>query len=553
MGSYKPCWESPSEAKTRLAKLTPGYAANRLASELREGIRMLGGMPDDHPKVLHVISDFQRSALAGVDQLAVPANLDLRVNKVGPLLARNRGLAVSIMAAGASHIRLYAFNDGTSGKVAMIENGKKGSFDIVPGQSSTWLTDKGAPQSWVDRKLVIEEEDTLAADNVAYDVFQRQDVIPVWLYEPRVEAKRPTFGRPTTEHHIYEQSTYYLNAALQPAFAGESRSESCFQPALLNDKDLSVALAALGTKKSPRLLFIPATATIPPELVELAKAMTARGGAVVFFSGPALVANDYQTAFGSLLPVNIGAVGTAPSSPALALIDDHHPLWGGLDTQTRRQLAKIGLRERNAVELLDSGRALAYYSDAMPFIAERQVGPGRVYFVNTTADRGWSDWPADPPLFVPAIHLLATRAMGLETFAPANPPFIVGERGTMVLDPIYAGKTVRLGQEQRVVDETGRVSGVVLTEPGLIDVTLDDGTVVGRLAANFPPSESVLESYAEPVVLQRLASLRQAGSKAAVRWAQNIDLGSLAWKLCLVLAAMLLLIEPVMANVKVRS
>ncbi len=64
----------------------------------------------------------------------------------------------------------------------------------------------------------------------------------------------------------------------------------------------------------------------------------------------------------------------------------------------------------------------------------------------------------------------------------------------------------------------GRVQNVILEKPGAIDLTLGNGTSAGKIAVNFPPSESVLESDPEPVVRQRLESLREAGGGSAVRW-----------------------------------
>jgi hypothetical protein len=566
LGNYRPHWESAAEAAARVEQLAPGFAGNRLTGELREGVRLLGEMPDDHPKVLHVISDFQRSALGGIDQLGLPSNLELRLDKVGPVQALNRGVTVSVLAAGATDIGLYALSDGTGGPVELVENGKSREFVIAPGQVASRLTVEGSAESWMERKLVLGEDDALAADNVAYDVFQPQDAIPVWLYEPRGEVVAPAAAAPAefprrpagpaaetgAVEHLYDQASYYLNAALQPTFVGESRSESRFQPQVLTAETLGAARDGLAAPGAPQMLFIPATAEVPAELGELAEALVARGGAVVFFAGPEVVPAGYEAAFGGLLPVVVGGSEELKLAPALATIDERHALWGGLDSQTRRQLATVKLRSRSAVEVVKGGRALAYFADAAPLIVERRVGPGRTYFVNTSADRGWSDWPADPPLFVPAVHLLAARALGLEALAPAHEPLVAGERRTLALDPVLAGKRLRVGDEVLEIDPQGKVN-VMIAQPGIHELALEDGTAVTRVAVNFPATESVLESYAQTVALQRLESLRTQGGEAAVRWEGNMDEGGLAWKLCLVLAALLLLIEPVMANMRARA
>jgi hypothetical protein len=96
------------------------------------------------------------------------------------------------------------------------------------------------------------------------------------------------------------------------------------------------------------------------------------------------------------------------------------------------------------------------------------------------------------------------------------------------------------------------VQNVIFEKPGVIDLTLDNGTSAGKIAVNFPPSESVLESDPEPVVRQRLESLREAGGGSAVRWEAE-EQGGLAWRLCLLAAALLLVIEPVVANLRMKA
>jgi len=554
----QPRWESPSDALARAARLEPGYAANRLAPDMREAVRLLAQMPDDNPKILHLVSDFQRSALSGVDQIALPSNIELRIDKVGPLQARNRGITVSVLAAGATDIGLYAFTDGTSGEITLLENGEPETFAIAPGQVASRLADGGLRETWTERGLLLEDDDAIAADNVAYDAFLPQEPIPVWLYEPlgAINPNAPPRGQgqgSASARHIYEQATYYISTALQPLFEEEDQSESRFRPQILTATGLPTAVAALDDPGAPRILFIPATATIPSSLPDLAENVIARGGAVLFLAGPELVPAAYHDAFAQILPVVIGADERIAFTPAMAPVSARHPLWGGLDAQTRRHFAHVSLRQRYAVELVGGARALAYYTDAMPLIAERAVGAGRAYFVNTSADRQWSDWPADPSLFVPFVHLLAARALGFETFAPAHQPLLAGERATLKIDPAHAGRMVRFNGQQRVVDESGWVQDVRFDEPGIHDLATDDGTLIRRIAVNFPPTESVLDCYSETVALQRLESFRQPGGGSVVRWETEPDEGGIAWKVCMALAALLLLVEPVMANARIKS
>lgn len=566
IGSYKPTWESPEEARARAAALRPGHSANRLASEMREAIRLLSEMPGDNPKILHIFSDFQRSSLVGTDSITLPANIGLEINQFGPQQMPNRGLTVSVIAAGATDMGFYAFSDGSSGDIQLIENDDAArTFPITPGQSASRLTNAAVPALWIERRLVLDasaDTDRLAADNVAFDAFEPQQPIPIWLYEPRGEvapqARQDRFTRSPnppgtgTVSHIYEQASYFLSTALQPGIDGEAQALSRFLPLTLTAAKLPAALESLEKPGAPRILFIPATAKVPPDLALLAKTLVARGGVVIFFSGPELDPAIYQTAFGNILPVEIGASEALTLTPALATIDDRHPLWGGLDPQNRRQMAAVAMRKRSAIQPAANTRTLAHYADATPLIVEATRGGGRVYFVNSSADRGWSDWPANPPLFVPAIHLLTARALGYDTFAPAHAPWIAGQRTTLKLDPVDAGKIIRFDGQEARADTAGFVRDIHIDTPGIHDISGEDGSVIRRVAVNFPPSESILENHPESVARQRLESLRRPTAKSAVRW-EATDHGGLAWKLCLALASLLLLVEPIFATRRTKA
>ena len=537
LGQSQPQWESPAQAATRVKALTPGFGANRLSTSLREATRLLAGMPEDRPKVLHVVSDFQRTALGGLDETVLPAGVGLEVTKVGGTRAQNRGLAVEVVSAGATDLGIYSFNDGTGGTLTLDENGTLRELPVTPGNGGVRLGHSGKKGEWITRRIELKEADAIAADNIAWDVYQAQDSIPVWLWEPATGAR-----------HTYEQASYYIDRALQPAADG-GQSTSRYRPVGLSEKDLAAAVAEVGSAGAPKLLIVPASKSVPAALI---KRIVESGGAVVLFGGPDLDPAVYGQEFAALLPVKIGQAEAFEKVPALGKIDESNGLWGVLDGQSRRQLEKSALKKRHAVELTPGAVALASYADGVPFIAERRIGQGKVEFVNTTADRTWNDWPASGALFVPAIHLLAARSLGDATFGPAHQPVSAGDAVTLKLASGLAGKVLKLGDASYPVEADGTVAKVIFDKPGVVDLSLADGTKAGKVAVNFPSSESVLESDPGPVVRQRLESLRQPGGGSSVRW-EGEEQGGLAWRVCLVLAALLLLIEPLVANHRMKT
>lgn len=537
-GGVRPAWESPTEARRRLKAMRPGFGENRLADDLRTAVRLLEAMPGDRAKLLHVVSDFQRGSLAGLDQLAIPAGIEVRAEKAGPLNASNRGVAVEVLATGAMDIGFYGFSDGSSGEMRIEENGRTTPWLVTPGRAATRFAPNDANGTWVTRKLEFDAQDTTDAiteDNAGYDSFPNPAVIPVWLIEPESRERRTA---------IYQQPGYFVQIALQPVLENEAFRASRYEPKVIKVSEVSAAKAG----KLPRLLVIPALPALANEVADLAKAVVADGGAVVFFTGPDLAVADYTQKLGDLLPVSIGAEVTFDQGQSLEAIDSHHPLWGGLDTQTRRELARIGLRLGHAIEAVKGARVLAYDATARPFIVERRIGQGGAYFVNTSSDRTWGDWAAKSALFVPALHQLCARALGADAFEARHTPWTAGQSDTLSLGRQHAGASIKISGQKYQADGRGELKAVVFDTPGVFDVTSMDDTLLERVAVNFPTSESTLDALPEAVVAQRLAALRQGGTQRVERWADDTEAGSMAWKICLALAALLLLIEPLLIH-----
>jgi hypothetical protein len=537
-GGVRPAWESPTEARRRLKAMRPGFGENHLVDDLRASVRLLETMPGDRAKLLHVVSDIQRSSLAGLDQLTIPAGIEVRAVKAGPLTAPNRGVAIEVMAAGAMDIGFYGFSDGSGGEMRIEENGRTTPWMVTPGRAETRLAPYAADGAWVTRKLGFDADeaiDAIAQDNMGYDSFPNPAVIPVWLIEPE-----PRDGHTA----IYQQAGYFVRIALQPVLENDAFRASRYEPRVVN-------VGEVPTVKSgelPRLLVIPALPALPNEVADLAKAVVADGGAVVFFTGPDLAVAEYTQKLGDLLPASIGAEVNFAQGQSLEPITDRHPLWGGLDTQTRRELARIGLRVGHSIEAGDGARVLAYDAAARPFIVERRFRQGGTYFVNTSSDRAWGDWAAKSALFVPALHQLCARALGVDAFEARHAPWTTGESSTLSLGRQHAGVSVTIAGQKHQTDDRGDVKAVVFEKPGVFDVTAAHNTLIQRVAVNFPTSESTLDALPEAVMTQRLAALRQGGTQRAQRWADDSQAGSIAWKICLALVALLLLIEPLLIH-----
>lgn len=536
-GITEPVWENPADAIRRIKQLKPGFSANLLAPALLKAEKMLDAMPDDHPKVIHVISDFQRSSFVDIDRVFVSSDVVLRLAKVGDENQGNRGVSVKVSKAGLTDIGVYSFHDGSTGSLQAIENGKKTQLVITPGQDAARLSHTGKKPEWISRKLFFDEQDALSADNQAWDVYQTQQEIPVLLWEP------------TAKERAFERASYFIDRALQPINNDGSAPISRYRPAVIDAAGLPAALENAGKPGAARLLLVPATQNLPTELVALVKKMLDAGGSVVFFGGPMLDIAGYRDGFGDLLGVDLGAPEAITATPALQPITARNALWGELDAATRFQIAQASLKTRHKLKASSTAMVLARYTDDVPFVVENAAGKGRVFFINTSADRSCGDWPTSYAQFVPAVHLLAANALRssevLATFTPA----IAGEARNLQFSTDAAGKSLKIAEQEITIDPDGVAKQVMFPEPGVTSLTLSDGTDAGKIAVNFPTTESNLVCDTAAIVRQRLESLRRQDGDPAVRW-ESESQGGLAWKLCLLGAALLLVIEPAIANLR---
>ena len=522
----RPGWTDPGTARSTIRKLVPGFAANQLHADLLTAVALLRAAPDDQPKILHLISDFQRSSFAGIDQVAIPQNIQIRLTKTSPEKPSNRGVTVTVTRAGASNLRLYAFHDATPGTLSLREDPARETTAIAAGRIvANRPPDAGG---FVARQLRCGEADDLAADDIAWDRFRPQPEIPVWLWEP----PSPAAGSTT------KQPAYFLSRALQPE-VNPRDSISLFRPRTVTEDDLT------GTP--PPLLLIPARESYPEALATLAMSVAADGGSVVFFGGKNLTATALAP-FGELPPATPEGIEKVPVTPALAALDSAHPLFGSLSPEGRLRLAASPLFQRHVLAVRPAARVLARFADAKPFIVEGEAGRGKCYFVNTSADREFGDWPADATRFIPAVHLLMARALDGKFQRPEDAPFLAGEPRRLPLDRALAGRTVLLDGVKRTVESDGTIPDAVFREPGEKPV-LAEGATVHRVAVNFPPQESALDNLSETVVRQRLESQRLHDGGQSVRW-EAAATGQLAWQLCLLCGSLLLLVEPLIADRK---
>jgi hypothetical protein len=271
---------------------------------------------------------------------------------------------------------------------------------------------------------------------------------------------------------------------------------------------------------------------------------------MIMFNGTDLKPALYQQYLGELMPVTLGDVEGLTGRATVEIVTESHPLWSGLDENSRRRMSRLPLFKRSAAELTDGSEVLARYSDGTPLVVRKRFGEGVVIFVNTTADRRWSDWQTLGGLFVPTVHVLASEALPSDEDRQRNADVQLTTDDIMSFDvgKSLSGQRVTMEKNAFVVDEQGLISDTTFNQPGVYSVTAEDGAIVRQFAANIPPAESDLESVQAVVIKRQLESQRVLTGTAMAVQTSASNRSSLIWKGILAVLALALSVEPLLAN-----
>ncbi len=542
-------WVRPSEAKRTLNVAVPSHRVGDLVASIQKAAQSLGRFGPDFPKIIHVVSDLQLSAIEELDDLTLPPNVTLRVAKAGELEPVNGGFQVGARGRGVLRTGVYQHSQ-PSGMVTVEDelHGEtegarlaKRELAMAGGQTAFAVPyTAGNRYGWVARTLATPPVDAWPGDDRAYDAFYVQQPLPVLLIEPKSTAK--TFLR----------KTFFLARALSP----ENFSEDIpMQFELQHGTPISAAAELLTLTKpdsSRGLVVLPDGANLTTGGATALKKFVFNGGGLLVFGGPEFQAGSIDAALDELLPVSVGETEPLDDMVTLEAVSTRHPLWGELSAEHRRRLRRLPLTHRHAAMARAGAVTLASFADRVPFIAEKTHGAGRVIFVNASADRSWGKWQTDGALFVVTAHLLAVRAGG-QTENLRRDVTTQGSTGqtlTLRLPENSAGQTFELNKKTFTANNENRLVVDLPEEPGVYSLTDGQGGLVQLIAVNLPPGESDLASVQGIVVQRQLEKLRQSsdGESAAFLKAGTESESSVVWRTVLILLALLLAAEPLISN-----
>ncbi len=256
--------------------------------------------------------------------------------------------------------------------------------------------------------------------------------------------------------------TYFLDAALRLADAGDSYSESPFAPTLVTYAD-GVSLPKLSDFDAVVLANVADVSK--PDAEQLASFVRGGGGLLVF-TGDRVSAKSCSTLTDAGLTVGeIGDTKVTNDLPwRLTQWDDKHPVFEPLSDPQHGDLRRLMFAAYTKLTPSADATVLAQFGTGDPAIVERRVGEGTMLWVTTSCGRDWSDW-CRSRLFLPTVHQLLGYEVGLTSGGRVRTRLVDAERGQK---PEVSGQNSRLPTFETLspgVDQFDRFAEIINTSP----------------------------------------------------------------------------------------
>jgi uncharacterized membrane protein YobD (UPF0266 family) len=318
-------------------------------------------------------------------------------------------------------------------------------------------------------------------------------------------------GDPQTS--LVQSETFFLTRALNPA--GEQDS-SQYLPTVIIPEGLSGA--ALD---SYQVIVLCNVANLPDVFVSKLQNYLRSGGGLLVFGGDRLQADHYNAKLAPILQASIREkkLGLEATGEKIGKFELSHPALQNLSDNLLQESIKSA-RFWGYSRISASGSSvLISLANGDPLLIEQKVGPGRVLFISTTADRDWSDLPVKTAYLPMMQSLTSYLAGGKRGILDAG--INVGSAKEVSLPPNYVGKTIRITKPNRQPAEVAmsaaqdRASGLFEDNDvaGIYRLSFaaagekDSGTPQ-LYAVNSPFLESRLEEISERELQAKLSPVR---------------------------------------------
>lgn len=521
----QPLTEDRIAALAAIANTRPTSRGTRFAAALRTARQVLVGAPEATGEIV-VVTDLQRTGVAGLAGLELPADLTVRAVAVGTERRANTaisGVEVQRRAAGArstlavqARVVTRELTASRRARVTLLLNGRAaGERDVtLPASGAIAVAfDPVTPPAGRLRGTVIIENDALAGDDTLHFTAPADDDLRVLLWTPP-DARA--------------DETLFLQRALA---VGRN-------PVLRLNR-----VATLGAAALARGRVAIAWDAVPPDAPWLGQ-WVREGGGLIVVAGRRIAGRGDA---GALMPAATRGFADrlVDRGGFLANVELDHPLFNPF-REAPAALGAARFLRYPRLEPRTGGEVLARFDDGLPAVVERREGLGRVILVAAPLDAQAGDFPLQPA-YLPFVRRLVLYGAGHEAsplWQATGDYWLLPRRAQ---DPVVAAPD---GAILRPGADSGRVA-VALSAAGFYALYVGrvGGDPVDVVAANPPPGESDLTPV-DPREL--LLGVRQSDSTAAPaagpRTAAAAERAQGLWRLLLGVVAVVLLLETFVAN-----
>ncbi len=418
-------------------------------------------------KQLHLFTDLQRSGLDWTEVEPLPAEVKPHLHDLGRPVVNNvaitevRTTRLWVRPGESPTIRASVLHGGTFAleevaivlEIGRVEGRQKSErlasrtefaklaeritkrerVKLEPGATVTLDFELPALSEglWQGR-VTVEFDDDLPFDNQRFFAISATPAYRVLVVSSESDGSAIT------------SETYFLDAALRLADAGDSYSASPFAPTLLTYAD-GVSFPNLSGADVGQVSNLPVNSNenrsktlkasdgqvgnLPhgfdtvvlanvadvskPDADQLASFVRSGGGLLVF-TGDRVSAKSCSTLTDAGLTVGeIGDTKVTNDLPwRLTQWDDKHPIFEPLSDPQHGDLRRLIFAAYTKLTPSADANVLAQFSTGDPAVLERRVGDGTMLWVTTSCGRDWSDW-CRSRLFLPTVHQLLGYEVGL--------------------------------------------------------------------------------------------------------------------------------------------
>ena len=516
-----------------IAAAKPTERATRYAAALRAARQVLATAAGTLGQIV-VVTDLQRSGLSGLAGLELPADVEVRPVVIKPATRGNAAIV-------GAEVQRVAGGAGNAERSQLLVAARVISRELG-GQQKARLSLS------VNGRAAGSREVSLAPDGAVTATF---DPVPLTAGRARAELSLTPDALVADDKFRFVVPAEQALRVVLVAAAGTRADETLFleralgigrEPRIALEKRTSLDAAVLRGA-AVVLLF---DAPIPTGAVGAALDQWAQdGGGLLVAAGPRLAARSTSN---PLLPgISRGSVDRmSDRGGSFGEVSLDHPIFAPFREGGGAALGAARFLRYARVEPAAGAEVLARFDDGAPALLERAHGQGHLLLLTVPLDGLAGDFPLQPA-YLPFLRRLVVHAAGHQVSPLWRTTGETGIVPTGVQDPVVATPG---GALLRPASDSGPCT-MVLTEAGFYEMYA--GRAAGEplmiVAANPPAAESDL-TPADPREL--LLGVRRSDSTATSALAPPAPAEREGrqrfWRILLISAAVLLLLETIVAN-----